>query len=117
MSGKIAIVIVSDWDQKTKVISGLKIAKRINEARQENGIDAVEVFFYSGGAKVLKAMPDEVDQLLNELKQRNITAKACINETKALGLEENVKRHAMQLEFARDAFSRYAVNGYTVISF
>ncbi len=117
MGGKIAIVILSDWDQKTKVTSGLKIANRINEAKQENGIDAVEVFFYSGGAKVLKVMPEEVDQLLNVLKQNNITVKACSNEAKALEIEESEREHGIQLEFAKNAFSRYAVDGYTVISF
>jgi len=69
MGGKIAIVIVSDWDQKLKVTSALHVSKRIYDAKEENGIESVEVFLYAGGAKLLQAVPQEIDQLLNELMQ------------------------------------------------
>jgi hypothetical protein len=53
MSGKIAIIITSDWNQKLKVTSGLQLAKCIYNARQENGINALEIFLYARGSKLL----------------------------------------------------------------
>ena len=53
MAGKIAIVINSGLDQRAKVMSGLHVAKRIHDARKENGIDRVEVFLFTGGVRSL----------------------------------------------------------------
>lgn len=117
MDGKIAIIIASDWDQKIKVTSGMHLAKRIYDVRQENGIGAIEVFLYAGGSKLLQSLPEDFSNILNELKQSNITVKVCATEAKAWGLEENAKRYGITTEFARDAFSRYAREGFTVFTF
>ncbi|MCL5099544.1 MAG: DsrE family protein [Candidatus Marsarchaeota archaeon] len=117
MGGKIAIIIASDWDQKLKVTSGLHLAKRIYEVRQANGVDVVEVFLYAGGSKLLQSLPEEFENLIKELKQGGLTIKVCATEAKAWGLEENAKRFDIALEFARDAFSRYSREGFTVFTF
>jgi len=117
MGGKIAIVIISDWDQKLKVTSGLHLAKRIYDVRQENDIENIEVFLFAGGAKLLQTPPQEFDQILSELRQAGIPIVACINEVKIWGLDEMVKKYDLRLEFARDAFSRYAKEGYVVLTF
>lgn len=117
MGGKIAIIIASDWDQKLKVTSGLHLAKRIYDARQENSIDALEVFLYAGGSKLLQSLPEGFVNILEGLKQSNILVKVCTTEAKAWNLEENAKKYGIALEFARDAFSRYARDGFTVLTF
>ena len=117
MSGKITIIIASDWDQKLKVTSGLHLAKRIYDARQENGIDALEVFLYAGGSKLLQSLPEGFVNILEELKQGNILVKVCTTEARAWNLEESAKKYDIVLEFARDAFSRYARDGFTVLTF
>lgn len=114
---KLAIVIISGSDQILKVISGLHIANRVHEVKQDNGIDATEVFFFAGGSKLLVAIPDEVNQILQKVMLNGITVKACKNEAKAWGFEEQAKNLGIQLEFARDAFSRYVREGYTVFTF
>jgi hypothetical protein len=43
--------------------------------------------------------------------------KLCPAEAKVWGLEENAKRFDIGLEFARDSFSRYSREGFTVLTF
>lgn len=117
MSGKIAIVINSGWDQKDKVTSGFHVAKRIFDAKEENQMDAVEVFLFSGAVKLLESVPAEVDQTLVELKEAGLVVGACSNQVNSWKLHEPASQYGIQLEFARDAFSRYAREGYTVLTF
>lgn len=117
MSGKIAIVINSGWDQKDKVTSGLHVAKRIFEAKEENQIDAVEVFLFTGAVKLLESVPPEVDKTFEELRQAGILVGACSNQVNNWKLTDPAGKYGINLEFARDAFSRYAREGYTVFTF
>ena len=119
MGAKIAIVINSGLDQRAKVMSALHVAKRIHEARKENGLESVEIFLFTGGVRALEKGQDnsEVIDAMNELREAGITLEACSNKVKNWGLEDVFQKQGIDLEFARDAFSRYAVEGYTVISF
>ncbi len=117
MSGKIAIVINSGWDQKDKVTSGMHVAKRIFDAREENQIDAVEVFLFTGAVKLLESVPPEIDKTLTELKEAGLMVGACSNQVNNWKLTDPAIKYSINLEFARDAFSRYARKGYTVLTF
>ncbi|RIV20916.1 hypothetical protein D2Q93_11280 [Alicyclobacillaceae bacterium I2511] len=117
MSGKIAIVIQSGWDQESKVLSGMNVAKRIFDAKAENQIDAVEVFLFTGGVKLLESVPAEVDYMLDTFKEVEFKVGACSSQVNQWGLQDSADRYGVQLEFARDAFSRYAREGYTVMTF
>lgn len=119
MTGKIAILIISGLDQRAKVMSGLHVAKRIYDAREENGIEKVEVFLFTGGIRALETGKDnsEIMDAISELREAGITLEACSNQVKNWALEDVFSTNGINLEFARDAFSRYAVEGYTVISF
>jgi|GEM_PF-594291 len=119
MTGKIAIVINSGLDQRAKVMSGLHVAKRIYDARKENGIERIEVFLFTGGVRSIEKGQDngEVLDAIKELRESGITVEACSNQVKNWNLEDIFSKNGIDLEFARDAFSRYAVDGYTVISF
>jgi hypothetical protein len=119
MTGKIAIVINSGLDQRAKVMSGLHVAKRIYDAREENNIDRVEVFLFTGGVRAMESGKDnsEVLDAIKELREAGITLEACSNQVKNWNMEDIFSKNGINLEFARDAFSRYAVEGYTVISF
>jgi hypothetical protein len=119
MTGKIAIVINSGIEQRAKVMSGLHVAKRIHDAKKENKIEKVEVFLFTGGVRALETGADnnEIVDAIGELRKAGIIVGACSNQVKNWNLEEVFIKHDINLEFARDAFSRYAVEGYTVISF
>lgn len=119
MAAKIAIVVSSGLDQRQKVLAGLHVAKRIHDARAENGIEKVEVFLFTGGVRALEKGQDneEVLSLIRELREAGITLEACSNQVQNFGLEQIFSNNGINTEFARDAFSRYAVEGYTVLSF
>jgi hypothetical protein len=117
MSGKIAIVINSGWDQNDKVTSGLGVTKRIFDAMEENQIDAVEVFLFTGAVKLLESVPPEVDKALTALQEAGVTVGACSNQVNNWNLTDAAAKYNIHLEFARDAFSRYAREGYTVLTF
>ena len=119
MGGKIAIVINSGLDQRAKVMSGLHVAKRIHDAKDENGIDGVEVFLFTGGVRSLQKGDDNAEVLdaIRELRESGIMVEACSNQVRSWNMEDIFSSNGINLEFARDAFSRYAVEGYTVISF
>jgi len=116
---KIAIIIISGLDQRAKVMAGLHIAKRIHEARKENDIENVEVFLFTGGIKALENGNDNEDVLksIAELREAGIIIEACSNQVHSWSMEAIFSKNDINLEFARDAFSRYAVEGYTVFSF
>ena len=119
MNGKIAIVINSGLDQRAKVMSGLHVAKRIHDARKENGIEKLEVFLFTGGVRALEEGKDnsEVIDAIRELKEAGVILEACSNQVKNWNMEDIFIKNGINIELARDAFSRYAVEGYTVISF
>lgn len=119
MTGKIAIVINSGIEQRAKIMSGLHVAKRIHDAKEDNHIEKVEVFLFTGGVRALEAGIDnsEIVDAISELRKAGIIVEACSNQVKNWNMEEIFIRNDINLEFARDAFSRYAVDGYTVISF
>lgn len=117
VAGKVAIVIVSGWDEQAKVMAGMHVAKRIDEAKEANGIEAVEVFLFTGGVKLLENADPEVVAMLVELREQGILMGACSNQAEAWHVETTARDFGVQLEFARDAFSRYAREGFTVMTF
>lgn len=119
MSQKIAIVINSGLDQRSKVMSGLHVAKRIHDARKENGIETVEIFLFTGGVRMLEKNQDnqEIIEAMSEAIKAGIVTGACSNQVKNWNMQEQIDSLNVKLEFARDAFSRYARDNFTVISF
>ncbi len=117
VAGRIAIVINSGWDQQAKIMSGLHVAQRIDEAKVENGVDVVEVFLFTGGVRLLEKNEPELAAMLEQLRAQGILVGACSNQVESWNLTELASDFGVQLEFARDAFSRYARDGYTVLTF
>ncbi len=119
MGAKLAIVINSGLDQRAKIMAGLHVALRIDEAKKQNGIERVEVFLFTGGVRALERGQDNIEilDIIKELREAGIIVEACSNQVKNWNMEDIFSSNGINLEFARDAFSRYAVEGYTVISF
>jgi hypothetical protein len=114
---KIAVVIVAGADQKDRVTSGLHVAKRMHDAREDNGIERVEVFLFTGGVRLLADTLPEASALIDELMQAGIVVGACQNQLVNWNLADAAAARHVASEFARDAFSRYAREGYTVLTF
>ena len=114
---KIAVVIVAGADEKNRVTSGLHVAKRMHDAREANGIEQVEVFLFSGGVRLLEDTLPEASALLKELTEAGIVVGACQTQLQGWQLAAAAAARHVASEFARDAFSRYARDGYTVFTF
>ena len=115
--GKIAIVVMSGKDNPPRAMSGLHVAKRIYDARHENGIEDVEVFLFTEGLRVIGDTEGEMANLVHELIEAGIVVGGCRNQLNSWGLADEAKSAGIFAEFARDAFSRYAREGYTVMTF
>jgi predicted peroxiredoxin len=50
---KMAIVVLSGSENPTRSRAGLHVAKRIHDARPENGVDVVDVFLFTDGLRLL----------------------------------------------------------------
>jgi hypothetical protein len=114
---KVAVVIVSGPDQKDRVTSGLHVAKRMHDARQENGLDRVEVFLFTGGVRLLEDTLPEASALIQELVETGVVVGACSNQLSNWNLSNVAAAKHITSEFARDTFSRYARENYMVLTF
>ena len=112
-----AIVILSGQDNPSRASAGLHVAKRIYDARKENGIESVEVFLFTEGLKVLGETDTEFRQLIQDLVDAGILVGGCTNQLNNWNLADQARAAGVRAEFARDAFSRYARDGYTVLTF
>ncbi len=114
---RIAIVVVSGSDNPGRAGVGLHVAQRIHEARAANGIESVEVFLFSRGVRLLGGDDPELAQLIRGLVADGVLVGGCRSQLDAWNLAETAKDQGVGAEFARDAFSRYAREGVTVLTF
>jgi len=114
---RIAVVVLSGQDNPGRAKAGLHVAKRMDDARKENGIDGVEVFLFTQGLRLVGEPESELGELIRELVGQGIPVGGCSNQLNDWGLADAAKSMGVKAEFARDAFSRYARDGYTVMTF
>ncbi len=115
--GKIAIVLLSGEDNPARALAGLHVAQRIFEARKENEIEDVEVFLFTEGLRIVGEPASKLAHLVNECVEAGIVVGGCSNQLNSWNLADEAKVAGIHSEFARDAFSRYARDGYTVMTF
>lgn len=106
---KIAVVVLSGNDDLGRANAGLYVAKRMHDARQENGIDSVEVFLFAQGLRFVGERDSDAGGLIAERVAAGISAGGCANQLNNWGLAEAAKAMGVRAEFARD--------GYTVLTF
>lgn len=114
---KIAVVVLSGQDNPSRASAGLHVAKRMYDARQENNIETVEVFLFTEGLKVLGETDSELRRLIQELLDAGIVVGGCTNQLNNWNLADQARAAGVQAEFARDTFSCYARDGWTVLTF
>jgi hypothetical protein len=100
--------------------AGSHVAERIRQVAAEQGV-TLEVFCFGPAQGALSA-PDslvrrEYNQQIDELVEAGVPVGACLNAARAAGTETALTARGINLQFARDAFVRYAVEGATVLSF
>jgi hypothetical protein len=114
---KIAVVVLSGQDNPSRASAGLHVAQRMYDARHENNIETVEVFLFTEGLKVLGEADSDLRRLIQELLDAGIVVGGCTNQLNNWNLADQARAAGVQAEFARDTFSRYARDGWTVLTF
>jgi hypothetical protein len=101
--------------------AGSHVAERIRQVASEQGV-TLEVFCFGPAQGALSAADEspvrgEYNQQIDELVAAGVAVGACVNAARAAGTEEALSARGIRLQFARDAFVRYAVENATVVSF
>ena len=101
--------------------AGSHVAERIRQVASTQGV-SLEVFCFGPAQAALSAaeespVREDYNQQIDQLIAAGVRVGACVNAARAAGTEEFLTERGVVLEFARDAFVRYALEGATVLSF
>jgi hypothetical protein len=101
--------------------AGSHVADRIRQVAAEQGLE-LEVFCFGPAQTALTAPSDEplrveYKQQINALIASGVPVGACLNAANAAGTAEELTARGIRLQYARDAFVRYGLEGAAVISF
>jgi len=115
MASKVVIHIFHDDESSLGTSS--HVAERIRQVKDQQGV-ALEVYVFGPAEKAL-ATPAGVSfrDTLVALAKAGVPVRTCRNTAEAIGKAAEFTKLGFGLEYARDAFVRYAVEGATVISF
>ena len=101
--------------------AGSHVAERVRQVAHEQGVE-LEVFCF-GPAQAALTEADETPvrveyrEQIDALAAAGVPVGACLNAANAAGTADALTSRGITLQFARDAFVRYALEGATVISF
>lgn len=97
-------------------LTGAKLAERIRQVAPERGV-ALEVFVF-GAAIAALADPaqGEYRAALLALAQSGVPVNVCRQTVENMGQADALKAQGLGLEYARDAFIRFALEDATIVS-
>jgi hypothetical protein len=115
------VVIYLFHADEDSITAGSHVAERVRQVMEEQGTD-LEVFCFGPAQRALTSSPEnpvhiEYNTQLDELIAAGVPVGACLNAAKSAGTDEGLSARGFTLQFARDAFVRYALEGATVMSF
>ena len=101
--------------------TGSHVAERIRQVSAERGVE-LEVFCFGPAQDALTDENMEPARIeyrsqINALAAAGVPLGACLNDARSAGTVENLEGRGIGLQFARDAFARFGLEGATVISF
>lgn len=115
MANKVVIHIFHADDRSLG--NGAHVSERIWQVKDERGV-ALEVYVFGPAEKALADPAREEYQLtLTKLAQTGTPVHVCRSIAEDMGKAEEFTSMGFTLEYARDAFVRYALEGATVVSF
>ena len=115
MSGKVVVHIFHA--DESSLGTGAHVAERIRQVKDERGV-ALEVYVFGPAEKALAADGNEVlKEAIRGLVEAGVPVHTCIDIANATGKADQFTAQGLKLEYARNAFVRYATEGATVISF
>ena len=115
MSKKVVIHIFHA--DESSLGTGSHVAERIRQVKDQQG-SALEVYVFGPAEKALDDTANVAfrDTLI-ALAKNDVPVHVCRDIAEKLGKAEEFTRLGFTLEYARDAFVRYALEGATVVSF
>lgn len=99
--------------------AGSHVAERVRQVAADQQVD-VEVFCFGPAQRALSAESPamaEYNKQIDELITAGVPVGACLNAARAAGTEQALSERGVGLQYARDAYVRYAVEGATVMNF
>lgn len=101
--------------------TGSHVAERIRQVTAERGVE-LEVFCFGPAQDALSdgsTEPAHVEyrKQIDALAAAGVPVGACLNDAKAAGTVENLESRGITLQYARDAFARFGLEGASVVSF
>jgi len=102
---------------KDSINTGSHVAERIRQIKDQQGVE-LEVYLFGPAERALmdpeaKTYCETIAGLINA----GVPVRTCIDIANAMGAADELSSRGLQLEYACDAFARFAVEGATVISF
>ncbi|WP_298345029.1 hypothetical protein [Ferrimicrobium sp.] len=101
--------------------AGSHVAERIRQVAGEQGAE-LEVYCFGPAQDALIAIDGDpvkaaYNTQIDELIAAGVPVGACLNAAQAAGAEQTLSDRGINLQYARDAFVRFVLEGATVIGF
>jgi hypothetical protein len=111
------VVIHIFHDDDSALGTGSHVSERIRQVKDQQGV-ALEVYVFGPAEKAL-ADParKEYRDTLTALARAGVPVHVCRDIAEKMGQAQEFTGLGFTLEYARDAFVRYALEGATVVSF
>lgn len=111
------LVIHLFHDDPSSLKAGSHVAERVRQVKDQKGV-ALEVFVFGPAQKALSTREGAaMRETLVALTKAGVPVRTCRNDAEAADNAAELMQLGIGLEYARDAFARYALEGATVISF
>jgi hypothetical protein len=101
--------------------AGSHVAERVRQVAGDSGVD-LEVYCFGPAQGALGDTSEdlarvEYNRQIDELVAAGVSVGACLNAARAAGTEEALTTRGIALQYARDAYVRFALEGATVLNF
>lgn len=97
--------------------TGAHVAERVRQVAAVRGVELEIYLFGPAENALLDAGQVEFNKQIDDLVTAGVQVKACLNIAASRGAADALAQRGIQLEFAREAFARYALEHAAVISF
>ena len=101
--------------------AGSHVAERVRQVAGDSGV-ALEVYCFGPAQGALGDTSGdptraEYNRQIDELVAAGVPVGACLNAARAAGSEKALSERSITLQYARDAYVRFALEGATVLNF
>ncbi|MDA8074268.1 MAG: hypothetical protein M0Z40_03365 [Actinomycetota bacterium] len=115
------VVIHLFHGDEDSLAAGSHVAERVRQVAGDQDVD-LEVYCFGPAQGALSdasgdATRGEYNSQIDELVAAGVPVGACLNAARAAGTEQALQGRGINLQYARDAFVRFALEGATVINF